>query len=157
MMSEPTGTPAAGSSWSRTHWRRTSARPVYDNHWISVREDVVELPNGRSTVYGVVECSECVGVLPFLDRDTVLLVGQYRYVAGDFFWEIPTGGQHAGETPTEAAQRELAEEAGHEAGRPVRLGDFPPPKSILRGGAPLYVAGDLRPAARPPAPPQVIE
>ena len=156
-MSEPTGTPAAGSSWSRTPWRRTSTRPVYDNHWISVREDVVELPNGRSTVYGVVECSECVGVLPFLDRDTVLLVGQYRYVAGDFFWEIPTGGQHAGETPTQAAQRELAEEAGHEAGRLVGLGDFPPSKSILREVAHLYVAEDLRPASRPPDPTEFIE
>jgi len=156
-MSEPTGTPAAGSSWSRTPWRRTSTRPVYDNHWISVREDVVELPNGRSTVYGVVECSECVGVLPFLDPDTVLLVGQYRYVAADFFWEIPTGGQHAGETPTEAAQRELAEEAGHEAGRLVELGDFHTSKSILREVAHLYVAEDLRPASRPPDPTEFIE
>jgi ADP-ribose pyrophosphatase len=130
---------------------------VYDNHWISVREDVVELPNGRRTVYGVVECSECVGVLPFLDRDTVLLVGQYRYVAGDFFWEIPTGGQHAGETPTQAAQRELAEEAGHEAGRLVGLGDFHTSKSILREVAHLYVAEDLRPASRPPDPTEFIE
>jgi ADP-ribose pyrophosphatase len=130
---------------------------VYDNHWISVREDVVELPNGRSTVYGVVECSECVGVLPFLDRDTVLLVGQYRYVAGDFFWEIPTGGQHAGETPTQAAQRELAEEAGHEAGRLVGLGDFHTSKSILREVAHLYVAEDLRAASRPPDPTEFIE
>src|SRR6267142_4681106 len=147
-MSEPTGTPAAGSSWSRTPWRRTSTRPVYDNHWISVREDVGELPNGRSTVYGVVECSECVGVLPFLDRDTVLLVGQYRYVAGDFFWEMPTGGQDAGETRLQAAQRELAEEAGYEAGRLVELVDFHTSKSILREVAHLYLAEDLRPAAR---------
>ena len=101
---------------------------------------MVELPDGRSTLYGVVECSECVGILPFLDPSTVLLVGQYRYVAGDFFWEIPTGAQHAGETPAEAAQRELAEEAGHEAGRLVELGDFHTSKSILREVAHLYVA-----------------
>jgi ADP-ribose pyrophosphatase len=156
-MSEPTGSPAAGSSWSRTPWRRTSTRPVYTNQWISVREDVVELPDGRSTLYGVVQCSECVGILPFLDRDTVLLVGQYRYVAGDFFWEIPTGAQHAGETPAEAAQRELAEEAGHEAGRLVELGDFHTSKSILREVAHLYLAQNLRPAARPADPTEFIE
>jgi len=156
-MSEPTGTPEAGSPWSRTPWRRTSTRPVYHNHWISVREDMVELPDGRSTLYGVVECNECVGVLPFLDRDTVLLVGQYRYVAGDFFWEIPTGGQHAGETPTQAAQRELAEEAGHEAGRLVELGDFHTSKSILREVAHLYMAENLRPALRPADPTEFIE
>lgn len=156
-MSEPTGTPAAGLSWSRTPWRRTSTRPVYDNQWIAVREDMVELPDGRSTLYGVVQCSECVGILPFVDRDTVLLVGQYRYVAGDFFWEMPTGGHHAGETATEAAQRELAEEAGYEAGRLVDLGDFHTSKSILREVAHLYVAHDLRPAARPADPTEFIE
>ena len=156
-MSEPTGTPAADSSWSRAAWRRISTRPVYTNQWISVREDVVALPDGRSTLYGVVECSECVGVLPFLDHDTVLLVGQYRYVAGDFFWEIPTGAHHVGETPAEAAQRELAEEAGHEAGRLVDLGDFHTSKSIMREVARLYVAHDLRPASRPPDPTEFIE
>jgi len=156
-MSEPTGTPTAGSSWSRTPWRRTSTRPVYDNQWISVREDVVELPDGRRTLYGVVQCSECVGILPFVDRDTVLLVGQYRYVADDFFWEIPTGGQHAGETPAEAAQRELAEEAGCEAGRLVDLGNFHTSKSILREVAHLYVAHELRPASRPADPTEFIE
>ena len=156
-MSEPTGTPAAGSTWSRTPWRRTSPRSVYTNQWIAVRDDVVTLPDGRSTLYGVVECAECVGILPFLDRDTVLLVGQYRYVAGAFFWEIPTGGQHAGETPIDAAQRELAEEAGYEAGRLVELGDFHTSKSILREVAHLYVAHDLRPASRPPDPTEFIE
>lgn len=156
-MSEPTGTPAAGPAWSRTPWRRTSTRHVYDNRWISVREDVVELPDGRSTLYGVVRCSEAVGVLPFLDRDTVLLVGQYRYVAGGFFWEMPTGGAHAGETTVEAAQRELAEEAGYEAGRLVPLGDFHTSKSILHEVAHLYLAHDLRPATRPPDPTEFIE
>jgi ADP-ribose pyrophosphatase len=154
-MSEPTL--PAGTSWSRTPWRRTSTRPVYDNQWISVREDLVELPDGRTTVYGVVQCNECVGVLPFLDADTVLLVGQYRYVAGDFFWEMPTGGQHAGESATEAAQRELGEEAGYEAGRLVELGDFHTSKSILREVAHLYIAEELRPASRPPDHTEFIE
>ena len=142
---------------ARVPWRTTSTRPIYRNRWIDVREDMVELPDGHTTVYGVVECSECVGVLPFLDRDTVLLVGQYRYVARDFFWEMPTGGQHSGETALDAAQRELAEEAGYEAGRLVELCDFHTSKSILREVAHLFVAEDLRPASRPPDHTEFIE
>jgi len=46
----------------------------------------------------VVSCGDCVGVLPFVDRSTVLLVRQYRYVAGRATWEMPTGGVHQGET-----------------------------------------------------------
>src|SRR5215468_3160925 len=89
---------------ARAPWRTRSTRAVYENRWIRVREDEALLPDGRSTIYGVVECAECVGVLPFVDADSVLLVGQYRYVARDFYWEIPTGAQHAGETLEQAAQ-----------------------------------------------------
>lgn len=157
-MNEPTRPRSPDTAaWSRTPWRTTSTRPVYENRWISVREDMVELPDGRSTLYGVVECSECLGVLPFLDRDTVLLVGQYRYVARDFFWEIPTGGKDGDESLIQAAQRELSEEAGYEAGHLVELGDFHTSKSILREVAHLYVAEDLRPASRPPDHTEFIE
>jgi len=156
-MSEPTPPSHGGSRWARTPWRTTATRPVYENRWIAVREDTVELPDGRSTLYGVVHCSECVGILPFLDRDTVLLVGQYRYVAEGFFWEMPTGGQDPGETLLAAAQRELAEEAGYEAGRLVSLGDFHTSKSILREVAHLFLAEDLRPASRPPDHTEFIE
>lgn len=134
-----------------------SSRPIYQNRWITVREDVAELPDGRSTIYGVVECAECVGILPFLDADTVLLVGQYRYVARAFYWEMPTGGNHPGETSEEAAQRELAEEAGYRAERLTKLCDFHTSKSILREVAHLYVAEDLTPAAAAPDGTEFIE
>ena len=137
------------SPWSRVPWTTASRRDVYANRWITVREDVAMLPDGRTTIYGVVECAEAVGVLPFVDEDTVLMVGQYRYVAQGFYWEIPTGGTHPGETLEEAAQRELAEEAGHGAGRLVKLCEFHTSKSILREVAHLYVGTDLYPASRP--------
>ena len=98
-----------------TPWRTLSTKPIYRNRWLALREDSVELPDGRTTIYGVVSCGNCVGVLPFIDRHTVLLVRQYRYVAGRATWEMPTGGVHQGETVEEAAQRELAEEAGYRA------------------------------------------
>ena len=149
--------PESPTPWSRRPWKTVSTRPVYDNRWIKVREDLAEMPDGRTTIYGVVQCAECVGVLPFLDRDTVLLVGQYRYVARAFYWEMPTGGQHGGETIEEAAQRELAEEAGYEAGRLVKLCDFHTSKSILHEVAHLYLAEELRPASRPPDHTEFIE
>jgi ADP-ribose pyrophosphatase len=143
--------------WSRAPWKSASSRAIYENRWMKLREDIALLPDGRTTIYGVVECAEAVGVLPFLDRDTVLMVGQYRYVAQDFYWEMPTGGRHSEETLEQAAQRELAEEAGHEAGRLVKLCDFHTSKSILREVAHLYLAEELRPAARPPDRTEFIE
>jgi ADP-ribose diphosphatase len=133
---------------ARAAWRTLSSREAYANPWIRVREDVAELPDGRTTLYGVIECKPAIGVLPFLDDRTVVLVGQYRYVARDFYWEIPTGGMFAGETEEAAAQRELAEEAGYEAGRLTKLCTFHSSKSVMDEVAHIYMADALQPAAR---------
>jgi ADP-ribose diphosphatase len=136
------------SALARAAWRTLTSREIYTNPWIRVREDIAELPDGRTTLYGVVEVPPAVGVLPFLDERTVVLVGQYRYVARRFYWEMPTGGMKPGETEEAATQRELAEEAGYEAARLVKLCTFCSSKSICDEVAHLYRADGLRPVAR---------
>jgi len=135
---------------SETPWRTLSSRPVYSNKWISVREDMVAMPDGRTTVYGVVSCGHCVGVLPFVDSDTVLLVRQYRYVAGRPTWEMPTGGVHQGETLEQAAQRELAEETGHRARHLRPVSTYHTSKSVVDETAHLFLADGLERAATAP-------
>jgi len=142
---------------SETPWRTLSTRPVYANKWISVREDVVGLPDGRTTIYGVVTCGQCVGLLPFVDRDTVLLVRQYRYVAGRPTWEMPTGGVHTDETLRQAAQRELAEEVGHRARRLVHVSTYHTSKSVVDETAHLFLAEGLYPATTAPDPTEFID
>ncbi|HYS17973.1 MAG TPA: NUDIX hydrolase [Candidatus Binatia bacterium] len=142
---------------ARIPWRQLTTRPVYENRWIRVREDQVELPDGRTTVYGVVQCAGCVGVLPFLDLDTVVLVGQYRYVAGDFYWEMPTGAMKPGEREETAVQRELAEEAGYEADRLVKLCACHTSKSVVDETANIYLAEGLHPVQRRADPTEFIE
>jgi len=130
---------------ARAAWRTLTSRFVYENAWIRVREDRVELPDGRTTIYGVVQCADAVGVLPMLDENTVILVGQYRYVTRTFMWEMPTGGASPDESHEEAAQRELREEAGYEAGRLTELCVHDSSKSIMDERAWIYLAEDLRP------------
>ena len=78
-------------------WKTLSTREVYRNKWMRLREDVACMPDGRSTIYGVCEMGTCVGVLPFVDDDHVLMVRQYRYVQAEGGrWEMPTGGVHPG-------------------------------------------------------------
>jgi ADP-ribose pyrophosphatase len=92
-----------------------------------------------------------VGVVPFVDEDHVLLVRQYRYVQDENHrWEIPTGGVHEGETLAQAAQRELAEEAGYQAGRLILVNSYYTSKCICDETAHIYLGYDLTPAqARP--------
>jgi ADP-ribose pyrophosphatase len=149
--------PDSPSDRARAAWRTLSSRPVYANPWIRVREDIAELPDGRTTLYGVVECPPCVGVLPFLDARTVVLVGQYRYVARAFAWEMPTGAMQPGESAEAAVQRELGEEAGYEAARLVKLASIATSKSVMDETAHLYLAEGLRPVPSQPDHTEFIE
>lgn len=142
--------PDPGVTIEAAPWRRLSGREVYRNPWLRLEEHVVALPNGHETLYGVVRCRPCVGMLPFVDADHVLLVGQWRYVIGRATWEIPTGALHEGEPPADGAQRELAEEVGRRAGRLVRLTGFDSSKSILEEHAHLYACFDLEVAEATP-------
>jgi ADP-ribose pyrophosphatase len=142
---------------ARAPWRTVSTRQVYANPWIRVREDVAELPDGRTTLYGVVQCRPCIGVLPFLDASTVVLVGQYRYVTRTFSWEMPTGAILPGESEEAAVQRELGEEAGYEAERLVKLCAFDTSKSVMEERAHIYLAEGLRRVVREPDATEFIE
>jgi len=136
------------SSLARVAWRQLTSRRIYTNKWMAIREDQVRLPDGRETIYGVVDCGNCVGVLPFVDATHVLLVGQYRYVAERFTWEMPTGGVRPGESVEAAAQRELAEEAGCHAGCLTWISTYHTSKSVMNETAHLYLGEDLASADR---------
>ena len=125
-------------------WKTLQSRKVYENPWMSLREDVAEMPDKPTTIYGVVTFGDCVGVVPFNDADHVVLVRQYRYVQGENHrWEIPTGGVKKGEGLQQAAQRELAEEAGYTAGRLVHLSSYYTSKSICDETAHLFMGDNL--------------
>jgi ADP-ribose pyrophosphatase len=128
-------------------WETLSSKEIYQNPWTHVREDVVRLPDGRTTIYGVVTFGDCVGTLPLTDDGRVLLVRQYRYVQGSATWEMPTGGVKPGESLEDAARRELHEEGGLHAGRLTHLSSYHTSKSVVRETAHLYLAQDFTLAA----------
>ncbi|HVQ44701.1 MAG TPA: NUDIX hydrolase [Candidatus Saccharimonadia bacterium] len=101
-------------------WQRLSGKIVYQNNYMSVHEDEVIAPDGRATVYGWIETPPAVFIVALGDQDRVCLVEQERYTTGAPSWEIPAGNTD-GEDDTDAAKRELAEEAGLHADKWERL------------------------------------
>ena len=139
-------------------WKTTTSREIYHNKWMRLREDIAELPDGRTTIYGVCTFGQCVGVLPFVTEDRVVLVRQYRYVQQeDFRWEMPTGGIRPGETPEVAAQRELGEEAGYQAGWLEPINIYYTSKSVCDETAYLYLGFDLTQHQLPPDDTEFLE
>jgi 8-oxo-dGTP pyrophosphatase MutT (NUDIX family) len=106
--------PADRGSHARPNpWTTVGTRHIYENAWISLREDQVVRPDGQGGIYGVVQFKHrAVGVLPVDERGRVWLVGQHRYPLNAYSWEIPEGGCPNSETPEDTAHRELREETG---------------------------------------------
>lgn len=115
---------AEASLNSLNPWRTLDSRVVYENPWITVREDQVIRPDGKPGIYSVVEIPVSAGVVALDPSNRIALVSQWRYTLGKMSLEIPTGGSEPGESPLEAARRELAEEAGLEAGEWTPLGSI---------------------------------
>lgn len=108
---------------TKSPWETLASREVYDNAWISVREDAVVRPDGEQGIYGVVHFKNiAIGILA-IEGDYIYLVGQYRYPLNRYSWEIPEGGCGEGEDPLAAARRELEEETGLHAANWEKLGE----------------------------------
>lgn len=138
-------------------WLTAASELVYENPWISVREDRVVRPDGEPGVYGVVHYKNvAVGVLPVEDGYTYL-VGQYRYPLERYSWEIPEGGCPEGEEPLQAAQRELKEETGLEAGSWRKLGEAHLSNSVADEHAVWFLATDLVRGEQSPGGGEVLE
>ncbi len=97
-------------------WRIRSARTVYSNRWINVREYDAVAPTGADASYGLVHMKNlAVGVLPIDEDGQTILIGQERFPFGRYSWELPEGGADPEAPPLSGAQRELSEEAGLKA------------------------------------------
>jgi 8-oxo-dGTP pyrophosphatase MutT (NUDIX family) len=128
---------------TKSPWRTLASREVYDNAWISVREDAVVRPDGEQGIYGVVHFKNiAIGILAVED-EFIYLVGQYRYPLDRYSWEIPEGGCAEGEDPLAAAQRELEEETGLRAANWEKMGEAHLSNSVTDEHAIWFLATGL--------------
>ena len=63
----------------KSPYKVLSSRKVYKNPWIHVREDKVVHPSGKEGIFGIVEMTHGVCVLPVNSAKEVFLVKEYRY------------------------------------------------------------------------------
>jgi 8-oxo-dGTP pyrophosphatase MutT (NUDIX family) len=87
-------------------------RLIHQGRYLTVVEDEVRFEDGRRTHREVVEHPGAVCIVAIDEQGRVALVRQWRHPVGRALWELPAGTRDKpGETPLEAAKRELAEEA----------------------------------------------
>ena len=132
------------SQENKNPWKTLSGEEKYDNPWINVTEYQVINPGGGKGIYGKVHFKNtAIGVLP-LDNDmNTWLVGQFRYTLNEWSWEIPEGGGPLGQSPLEAAKRELLEETGLRANKWTEVLKFHTSNSVTDETGYAFLAEDL--------------
>ncbi len=92
-----------------------SSRVVYQNRWMTVREDAIERADGSPGIYSVVEKPQAALIIPIED-DHLYLIEQFRYPVGKRYLEFPAGAWELNPKadPLELARGELMEETGYE-------------------------------------------
>jgi ADP-ribose pyrophosphatase len=101
-----------------------ATREVYRGRIITVCQEDVGLPNGRTVTLDIVHHPGAAAVVAVDAHDTVALIRQLRHAAGGEIWEIPAGTLQPGEEPQACARRELTEETGLIAGDWTALGSI---------------------------------
>jgi ADP-ribose pyrophosphatase len=127
-------------------WKEESRKKIFDCRVFSVRESVCRAPNGKTGVFSVIEAADWAIVVPVLETPSgkkFIMVWQWRHGYLDLSLEFPGGVFEPGESPEEAASRELLEETGYRAGKIRRLGEFSPNPAIMSNKVHFFLAEDL--------------
>ncbi len=115
-----------------------------------VTQDVALDPDGFEIKRAIVQHPGSAVVMPVDEKKRILLVRQYRLPALKFLWELPAGRVDAGETPLQAARRELAEETGYRARKFEKLAVFYPSPGFLAEKMTIYIAHGLTEGKKTP-------
>ena len=135
-----------------------SSKEVYDCGLFRVTEDrAVDPKTGFQIKRSVVRHIGSAVVMAVDDKKRILLVRQYRLPAERYLWELPAGRLDPGETPLQAARRELAEETGFKARTWTKLASFWVSPGYVQERMTIFLAKNLKEGVATPMEDERIE
>ena len=126
-------------------WKTLSQKYLIEKPWLTARVDKVQLPTGVIIdEYYVLEYPDWVNVIAITEDGQFVMERQYRHGLGKTCFEIPAGVMEKGETPLEAAKRELMEETGYGEGEWTNIMNVSGNSSTTNNIAHCFVAKGVK-------------
>lgn len=122
--------------WQRVKDTKVCETPIFSLHQI----DLLPGHQHKEAPFFVLDAPEWINVIALTPENEIVLVEQYRAGIHEPTLEIPGGMVDEGETPEEAARRELAEETGFTSKNWVCIGKTSSNPAILTNYTHLYLA-----------------
>jgi ADP-ribose pyrophosphatase len=120
-----------------------SSKEILKNKLFTVVDEVAHDNSGFEIHRNIIRHPGSAVMMAVDERDRVLLVKQFRLPAEADMWELPAGRLDPGETPIEAAKRELHEETGYQAKVWTELVSYWPSPGYVAEKMSLFLAEDL--------------
>jgi ADP-ribose pyrophosphatase len=122
-------------------WQVTDRLPAVDYDVFRIRRHVARHPQtGQRHTFSVLEGPDWVNVIALTSDDDVVLVRQFRHGTERVTLEVPGGCVDPGESPLQAARRELREETGYTAASWRLLGRVEPNPAIQTNACHVFLA-----------------
>lgn len=120
-----------------------ASKEVYKCGVFRVTEDEAKDRTGFEIRRSIVRHAGSAVMMAVDEKKRVLLVRQYRLPADRYLWELPAGKVDDGETPAQAAKRELIEETGLRAKKWKKLASFYPSPGYVQEKMTIFLATGL--------------
>ncbi len=134
-----------------------SSKEVLKNKLFRVTDEVAKDPGGFEIHRNIVRHPGSAVMMAVDERGQILLVKQFRLPAEQELWELPAGRLDEGESPMEAARRELREETGYEGNTWTPLVSFWASPGYVDEKMNLFLAEDLKQGKQEPMDDERIE
>ena len=129
-------------------WEHLARERLSDCRVFQVDRVIARSPtSGEEHDFYCIESAEWVNVVPVTTDGQVVMVRQFRHGSQTLTLEIPGGMIDAGETPAEAALRELLEETGYTAERAIPAGAVNPNPALFGNRVHTFVAPGVQKVA----------
>ncbi len=126
-------------------WVKTKEKHLVRNQWIDFRESEWRFPDGVELgPFYTFTRKDYVVVVARCEDGRFLTVYQFRQGIEQVTCEFPAGGIEEGETPFEAAVRELREETGYVSDEWRAVARIPSNATIADNYAHIFYAGNCR-------------